>query len=216
MASPRRVDLSGKTFGRWTVVEFDRINAGRLARWWVRCACGARHSVIGHTLTNGRSQGCAKCAARLPQRLASIAKGRAHHQAKLRALAAARVSSGSKKCSHCNGEFPLGEFWLIKRALDGRSTWCRTCNADYQTKKKFGIGSEEKAKMIRDQGGRCANRGCGEELSLSSHMDHCHRTDRIRGILCHRCNTCLGTLGEDAERIEGLAAYARERCATAA
>jgi len=28
------------------------------------------------------------------------------------------------------------------------------------------------------------------------HLDHCHKTERYRGYLCHKCNTGLGLLGD--------------------
>lgn len=44
------------------------------------------------------------------------------------------------------------------------------------------------------------------------HLDHDHTTGRFRGVLCNGCNTSLGALNDDPERITSLAAYARARC----
>ena len=52
---------------------------------------------------------------------------------------------------------------------------------------------------------------CGSYSRLC--VDHDHETDEIRGILCTRCNTSLGQLGDDIDgAIERLNTY-RERCA---
>lgn len=39
------------------------------------------------------------------------------------------------------------------------------------------------------------------------HGDHCHDTRMPRGILCHGCNTGLGALGDDIERLRRAIAY---------
>jgi hypothetical protein len=39
------------------------------------------------------------------------------------------------------------------------------------------------------------------------HVDHCHTTGVVRGVLCHRCNLALGLLREDASVLRKLAEY---------
>lgn len=51
----------------------------------------------------------------------------------------------------------------------------------------------------------CENPGCHETRSL--HVDHDHDTGKVRGMLCASCNTSLGRLQEDVDRIRGLALY---------
>lgn len=46
---------------------------------------------------------------------------------------------------------------------------------------------------------------CGSAEALR--VDHCHRQGRLRGVLCHRCNTGLGMLGDDVERMRAAIAY---------
>jgi hypothetical protein len=33
-------------------------------------------------------------------------------------------------------------------------------------------------------------------------IDHCHDTNKVRGILCHRCNCALGLLDDDTDRLK--------------
>jgi hypothetical protein len=39
------------------------------------------------------------------------------------------------------------------------------------------------------------------------HVDHDHKTGKVRGLLCNTCNTSLGLLSEDKNRITGLITY---------
>lgn len=39
------------------------------------------------------------------------------------------------------------------------------------------------------------------------HVDHCHKTKRIRGVLCGNCNTAIGKLGENPAVLAAAIAY---------
>lgn len=43
-------------------------------------------------------------------------------------------------------------------------------------------------------------------------IDHCHKTGRLRGVLCSACNLALGIIREDVGRAEALIRYIKERC----
>jgi Recombination endonuclease VII len=67
-------------------------------------------------------------------------------------------------------------------------------------KVRHGIDREEQAQLFEKQEGRCGI--CREQLTLrSAHLDHCHRTGRIRGFLCSDCNRGLGLLRDDPDRL---------------
>jgi len=58
-----------------------------------------------------------------------------------------------------------------------------------------------------NQNGICANPHCDKVMvGGDTHVDHDHETEKVRGLLCARCNTDLGRL-EDKHRIEGLYLY---------
>lgn len=42
------------------------------------------------------------------------------------------------------------------------------------------------------------------------HVDHCHETGVVRGILCNRCNTVLGLCSDDPKLLQSLARYLKK------
>jgi hypothetical protein len=48
------------------------------------------------------------------------------------------------------------------------------------------------------------------DKQTAPHVDHCHNTKAVRGILCNRCNTVLGLCKDDDELLLGMARYLRK------
>jgi hypothetical protein len=74
--------------------------------------------------------------------------------------------------------------------------------------KRYNI-SIEKAKEMK--AAPCAI--CGADGSLfqnSMHIDHCHRTGKVRGTLCHHCNLTLGFLKDDVSTLDKIKDYLNE------
>lgn len=59
-------------------------------------------------------------------------------------------------------------------------------------KKKYGITIEERDLILASQHGRCAICRTDKPTSKGWFVDHCHLTNRVRGILCQHCNSVLG------------------------
>lgn len=53
----KRIDLTGRKFGRWTVIGFDRCENDR-SFWKVKCDCGTEKSIDGRVLRKGNSKSC--------------------------------------------------------------------------------------------------------------------------------------------------------------
>lgn len=70
--------------------------------------------------------------------------------------------------------------------------------------RKYGLTPEEVEAMERAQGGRCLI--CGVEGDLF--VDHCHKTGRVRGMLCPSCNTFLGRVEANPDILPRMAEYA--------
>ena len=65
-----------------------------------------------------------------------------------------------------------------------------------QIKKKYGLSKEGFFEILSAQDHACPI--CKSEVSeAKSHVDHCHSTGKVRGILCSRCNQAIGLFKED-------------------
>jgi hypothetical protein len=61
-----------------------------------------------------------------------------------------------------------------------------------QIKRVYGLTTEALIDLLLNQDGKCVV--CEVYLNLESrrwHIDHDHKTNKVRGILCHFCNTNL-------------------------
>ena len=75
---------------------------------------------------------------------------------------------------------------------------------------RYGLTEGELSVLWQAQGAACASCGAREHGGRNWHIDHCHDTQVVRGVLCHRCNVALGMLRDDAERVLALFHYISE------
>lgn len=71
--------------------------------------------------------------------------------------------------------------------------------------KTYGLQKGEYGKLFEAQGGRCAICLGTRRQRLS--VDHCHKTGRVRGLLCRTCNGRLLTSARDRPDVLRNAAY---------
>ncbi|WP_234377004.1 endonuclease VII domain-containing protein [Streptomyces sp. TP-A0356] len=70
-------------------------------------------------------------------------------------------------------------------------------------KRRYGIAEAERDELIASRGGVC--RTCPS--ASAAHVDHCHGTGRVRGVLCFSCNAALGQFKDRPEVMRRAAAY---------
>ncbi len=92
-------------------------------------------------------------------------------------------------------------------ASDGPSTSCKACRAQKgradHLKRSYGLTEAERDAMVGSRRGLCV-------ICLNApavHVDHCHKTGRVRGVLCFNCNSAIGKLGDDPDAVRRAAAY---------
>ena len=140
-----------------------------------------------------------------------------------------------KHCTKCGLPKPETDFTKNHRGKDGLETRCRICMTAYYAanaekrrswtknwriknqenykknskngnlKWNYGITLDDFNLMFRRQNGRCLI--CQEELGPSPHVDHCHKTGKVRGLLCGGCNIGLGKFKDSSANMRRAADY---------
>lgn len=78
-------------------------------------------------------------------------------------------------------------------------------------KQRYGITVEQKEALLTAQGGRCAICGTSEPSTATGwHVDHCHSTRAVRGILCQPCNNMLGMAKDNIATLKSAIKYLGE------
>jgi uncharacterized CHY-type Zn-finger protein len=128
-----------------------------------------------------------------------------------------KVEHDPRPCQNCGQQY-------VPKQLKVNSAYCsRACKDDGRKnsgrardtylRRKYGIGIAEYEALLAKQGGGCAL--CGvrpEDLTAGRyrtylHVDHCHETGRVRGLLCPEHNLLLGRFGDSAEMFRRTLTY---------
>lgn len=94
----------------------------------------------------------------------------------------------------------------IKKWRDARPEYIRDANL----KARLGVPHGTYAQLHTKQRGCCAICGrpdTGRNRRESFHVDHCHASGKIRGLLCHHCNVGLGNFFDSVELLSKAADY---------
>lgn len=136
------------------------------------------------------------------------------------------ATSKTRCCCRCKKRLPRECFAPNRFKRSGVQAYCRECgrtaareqikryreeNPDYIQRhklKKYGITVEQFEAMKVAQGGACAI--CGDRPTSALHVDHCHSTGRVRGLLCRSCNHGLGNFRDSPEAMRRAVEYILE------
>ena len=83
---------------------------------------------------------------------------------------------------------------------------------DRELTKKFGITLSSFEEMMINQESKCAICGIEEAvykkiLNQTLAVDHCHKTGKIRGLLCGNCNRALGLFKDNIDTLKQAIIY---------
>jgi len=132
-----------------------------------------------------------------------------------------------KRCPTC-GETDILKFNKNKSRKDGLQNICINCSKERNKKyRKENVWYKEKARnnklkfdynittekyneLFNKQDGKCAICGTKEKDKTRYGrlvIDHCHKTNKIRGLLCKECNTALGLSFDDINVLKKAIEY---------
>lgn len=135
-----------------------------------------------------------------------------------------RCETAYKWCSRCDSIKRHSAFSIAQDKRTHLVSHCRMCQSVAYSRltgsarrkrvlSKYGLTLEQWAVLHDQQGGCCAI--CGQAPANGRwhilHIDHDHRTGRIRGLLCHNCNLGIGNFQDNADMLECAARYLRSR-----
>ena len=73
---------------------------------------------------------------------------------------------------------------------------------------RYQINVNEYADLLEIQGNTC--KICGKSPKTKLAVDHCHKTNKVRGLLCNRCNSCLGFVNDQISLLENMIRYIQD------
>jgi hypothetical protein len=135
----------------------------------------------------------------------------------------------TETCNICKETMLITEMITDKKSKTGYGKRCKNCRRDQQRrrikenpehyeaiwrrqhlKNRYGITPEDYEDMLSEQKGKCAicdrqGQSPGNKRFLD--VDHCHKTGKIRGLLCNRCNQSMGKVKDDIDLLKKFLAY---------
>ena len=109
-----------------------------------------------------------------------------------------------KTCNRCDEEKPLTEYAISPAHKGGYHTICKECKKDYARKGSYGLIVDDIEEIRKAQNGECAICHISTE---DLHVDHCHGTNEVRGLLCKQCNMGIGLLKDSPKALREAALY---------
>lgn len=138
-----------------------------------------------------------------------------------------------KVCKKCGFTGPKERFALASKTSAGTIVYrniCKKCHnkkrdsrkrvklydpvkeRSKQLRKKYNMSIEDYNELLKSQENRCAI--CYTEYTEDSKafaVDHCHKTSKIRGILCAKCNTALGLFKDSTSVLYSAIQYLEKK-----
>jgi hypothetical protein len=144
-----------------------------------------------------------------------------------------------KPCNKCRKEKPLSEFHQHPRNKDGRQYSCKECVSQYKAgyyvrnvdkirryrtenreavllatkrsrvSREYDLSLEEAESLwFAESCGICGTTDRGSRGKFF--IDHCHKTGKVRGALCHGCNSGIGHFLDNPTFLRAAADYLEE------
>jgi hypothetical protein len=95
------------------------------------------------------------------------------------------------------------------RYIGGKQPESKRRRADANRKSRYGLLPKVFDDLLEKQGGKCGICAANITWPKVPHVHHCHKTEKVRGLLCTRCNRAIGMFGDDPNLLQRAADYTR-------
>lgn len=127
-----------------------------------------------------------------------------------------------KTCKICGVEKSVNDFYAGRKDCKdcknaaARKKWKENTEASDRYKKRsrerakerrYGITQEEFDVMLVNQNNKCKLCNNTFKSSKDTHIDHCHNSSIVRGLLCNGCNMALGQFKDNVDIMENAIKY---------
>jgi len=120
-----------------------------------------------------------------------------------------------KLCSKCKTKKELKQFSRNRFNSDGYHHYCKSCknkdakhrystNEEYRLKRQrkqlnylYALSETDYDQLLTNQNHSCAICLLPFESKRKTFVDHCHKSGKVRGLLCPKCNNLLGQCHDD-------------------
>ena len=174
----------------------------------------------GHLSPRYASSGnCVECIANVRGKASINSKGKSNKRSAVNhAAALAAIASGALEylsdsaCPHGHHRRYVTTNNCIDCDVESRKK--RAKKAKWaRIKKEYGLSELDVAQMLDKQKCKCVI--CKTNIQNGYHIDHCHTTNKVRGLLCQKCNQAIGLLKENEFFFFRAAEYIKEHNETA-
>ena len=113
-----------------------------------------------------------------------------------------------RECYTCRETKLIEEFCKTKKEKSGYAYQCKECKRNENMFYRYGITRNEYNLMLIKQNNSCAICEKSQlELVKFLHIDHCHKSRVVRGLLCSKCNHAIGLLGDKIKYLHRFIDY---------
>ena len=116
------------------------------------------------------------------------------------------IPEGHRPCRKCNEIKPFSEFYKAPNNTLGINTRCIACYRLERRLALYDLHEDDYMRLKEEQDNCCFI--CSADFSeVKDHIDHCHTTGQVRGLLCNSCNSGIGMFKDNPELLEKAITY---------
>lgn len=179
---PKFEDLTGKKFGKLLVLGLADNMARHNRKWKCECECSSIIDVFAVHLKKGASKSCG-CLKGTPRNIRE---------------------QGLLKCFLCEETKDVNKFYTRGGNEKGYRQPCKECSYWLTSARFYNLTVEKLKELKKIQ--KCAICDSKDRLVI----DHNHKTNTFRDVICHHCNMVLGFCKENISTLDKIKKYLKK------